>query len=610
MISATQACSSLREIKQLLIHNDTLHAVINSACNDNRYQLHIIAQQHGQALYAQLDCHSLLNSYGGGSVASTSSTLWVSDKHELVSIENDHECSRRSSITAGDLCTDEFFDRCLGVVEVDEQQHIIDCQAPDKYLISGADFYSSPCVSPDGRHLAFVCRNTPNMPWDNSELWICQLDQSGHPLPHSLLLVSQSQSISLKDGESINQPQWRNNSQLAFISDRSGYWGYYYYDLSTSTIMALYTPAAELCGAAWESGNHNVVLLNDGGILCSAVIRGRWQLHRVSSTGKVTIVAGHNHDSLCHFSQLTLHKNAVYFVAQSSTLASNIYYLNLADNSIEAALPPDNSGRLNTPPPSYLQFGLGESVSYGYFYPPTTASVAVPPLIVRAHGGPTSATTASLDLITRYFNERGFAVLDINYRGSTGYGRSYRHSLYGHWGVSEVEDTANAIELLASKKLIDPRLVFARGNSAGGYMTLCLATFSSLLAGGMVSAGISDLKLLEKNTHRFERFYIQQLLAAPYSPSHSSPWYQRSPIHFADSVQQPLLFVQGKQDNICPTEQAEHFITVLQKNDLAYDYLLFADEHHGIKKERNMHKALLRELAFYRAIIKKHRANI
>jgi dipeptidyl aminopeptidase/acylaminoacyl peptidase len=297
----------------------------------------------------------------------------------------------------------------------------------------------------------------------------------------------------------------------------------------------------------------------------------------------------------------------VYFVGASSTHFPVIVRLNPASGQM-AILKSSNAqdvraydGYLSIAQP--IEFPTENGLTaFGLFHPPVNRDFKAPagerpPLIVRSHGGPTSAFSSALDWGVQYWTSRGFAVLNVNYGGSTGYGRAYRERLRGKWGIVDVEDCVNGAKYLAASGRVDGKRMAIRGGSAGGYTTLCALTLRDVFKTGASYYGISDLEALAKDTHKFESRYLDGMIG-PY-PARRDLYIERSPVHFADRMSVPIAFFQGAEDAIVPPNQAEAMVGVLKAKGVPFQYLLFDGEQHGFRRAQTIKRTLDAELYFY-----------
>lgn len=462
-------------------------------------------------------------------------------------------------------------------------------------LAEGQDFYSSPCLSPDGRRLAFLAWNHPNMPWEESELWVAEIAADGR--------LSVPRLIAGGRQESIFQPQWSPAGTLHFISDRSGWWNLYRF---TDKIEALYPAQAEFGLPQWVFGLSTYAFIAEEEILCTFTENdGFWRLARLNTTQKSLTIFDLPFTDY-HFLR-TAGRMAV-FLAASPTQPLSLVRLNLESGGLEvlrrafdSALAP---GFFSVPQP--LAFPTTDGLTaYGFFYPPlnpqfTAPAGELPPLLVHSHGGPTSAVGADLNYSIQYWTSRGFAFLDVNYGGSTGYGRAYRQRLNAQWGIVDVDDCVNGARFLAERGLVDGKRMAIDGGSAGGFTTLAALTFRDTFSAGASYFGVSDLEALARDTHKFESRYMDSLVG-PY-PQRRDLYLERSPIHHLERLATPILLLQGDSDPVVPPDQAESMFQALKARGIPAAYLLFAGEQHGFRKAENIKRALEAELFFYARI--------
>jgi dipeptidyl aminopeptidase/acylaminoacyl peptidase len=473
----------------------------------------------------------------------------------------------------------------------------IDLQAedPGKILVSGNDFYSSPRLSPDGSRLAWLTWNHPNMPWDGTELWLGKLTGDGS--------IDEATRVAGSMNESIFQPEWSSDGYLYFVSDRTGWWNIYRW--RNETVESLCPMDAEFGQPHWVFGSALYGFASEKGMIFSYARNGRDYLATLDTTTKAL-------DDIelpfTAISQVRVAGDRVVFIGASSIEPTSILSLNLATKELEvlrrsreAAV---DSGYLADP--RAIEFPTeGGLTAYGYFYPPrnqdyTAPTNEKPPLIVMSHGGPTSSSSASLKYSIQYWTSRGIAVLDVNYGGSSGYGRAYRERLNGKWGIVDVDDCVNGARHLVASGEVDGDRLAIRGGSAGGYTTLCALTFRSVFKAGASHYGISDLETLARDTHKFESRYLDGLIG-PY-PERRDLYVERSPIHFTDRLSCPMILFQGLEDKVVPPNQAEKMVEAVRAKKLPVAYLTFEGEQHGFRKAENIKRVLEAELYFYSKI--------
>ena len=464
-------------------------------------------------------------------------------------------------------------------------------------LVSGNDFYSSPRLSPDGSQLAWLTWNHPNMPWDGTELWVGKLNED----------KSISDRVRIVGGisESVVQPEWSPEGTLYFVSDRTGWWNLY--RRRGGKVEPVCLMDAEFGEPQWVFGNALYGFDSKSRVICSYAKDGKWYLASIDTvTGELNTVE----IPYSAISRIQTGGGRVVLIAASSTEPTSIVSLDLATRDLEVLrrsreLTVD-AGYLSAP--RAIEFPTEQSLTaYGIFYPPQNRDYVgpadeKPPLLLMSHGGPTSATSTSLRYTVQYWTSRGIAVLDVNYGGSSGYGREYRERLKGQWGIVDVDDCVNGARYLVEAGAVDGNRLAIRGGSAGGYTTLCALTFRGAFRAGASHYGISDLEALAKDTHKFESRYLDGLIG-PY-PERRDLYVERSPIHFTDRLACPMILFQGLEDKVVPPKQAEEMFEAVRAKGLPVAYLTFEGEQHGFRKAENIKRVLEAELYFYSKVFK------
>lgn len=459
-------------------------------------------------------------------------------------------------------------------------------------LTSGNDFYSSPRLSPDGTYLAWLTWNHPNMPWDGTELWVAHVGSNGS--------LSDANRVAGNIDESICQPEWSPDGLLYFISDRTGWWNLYRWQ--DERIEALCPMEAEFSEPQWQFGLSTYSIPSANEIICKYTRAGNDYLARLdTTTGTLTPI------EIQYTSIRTLRATAsqVFLIAASPTEPWSVVRLQPATDSSGVLRRASNlqidPGYLSQP--ASIEFPTEHGLTaYGLFYPPRNNDFVAPenerpPLIVKSHGGPTAAASSAFNLAIQFWTSRGFAVLDVNYGGSTGYGRVYRQRLKGKFGIVDVEDCVNGARYLAAQGLVDGDRMAITGGSAGGYTTLCALTFHDTFKVGASYFGISDVETLIRDTHKFESRYGDWLIG-PY-PEEQATYYERSPIHFVEQISCPMIFFQGLEDHVVPPNQAEEMVAALQAKGLPVAYIAYEGEGHGFRRAENIQRSLEAELYFY-----------
>jgi dipeptidyl aminopeptidase/acylaminoacyl peptidase len=472
-----------------------------------------------------------------------------------------------------------------------------DGSAPPRVVASGADFYSNPRISPDGQKLAYLSWNHPNMPWDGTDLWVSDLDGAN------------PRHVAGGPGESIFQPEWSPSGELHFVSDRSGWWNLY------TEHGPLAPMEAEFGRPQWVFGMSTYAFLSDGRIAAIYTSDGLDHLAILESQesplpprrerARVRELRTPDLPYTAFAPQLVAWRDKLAFIAASPTEPASVIAYDPASGQaevlrrgFEAQLDP---ACISQPRPITFPTDGGHT-AHAIFYAPTNGDYQgpagkLPPLIVVSHGGPTSQTQARFDPAVAFWTSRGFAVVDVNYGGSTGYGRAYRERLTGQWGIVDTADCINAARCLAQQGEVDGCRLAIRGGSAGGYTTLCALTFHNAFSAGASYYGVAELESLATDTHKFESRYLDGLIG-PY-PERKDLYHARSPIHFAASLSCPVILFQGLEDKIVPPEQAEIMVEALEAKGLPYAYVTFEGEQHGFRRAETIQRTLEAELYFY-----------
>jgi dipeptidyl aminopeptidase/acylaminoacyl peptidase len=465
-----------------------------------------------------------------------------------------------------------------------------------RILARGYDFYSTPRLSADGASLAWLSWRHPNMPWDGTELWTAGVGEDG-------TLVNPTK-VAGGPSESVFQPGWSPDGELYYVSDRSGWWNLY--RARAGTVEPVHSMEAEFGRPQWGLGMSTWAFVGPTLIVAAYTRGGRWRLSTIDTrTGTFREVT----TDIEPQEWIAATASSAVFVGASPTRPAAVVRLDLRTGRSEtiraASAAHLDPGYLSTAEPIEFPTG-GGLTAHAFYYPPWNRDYAAPawekpPLIVISHGGPTGATTPALDLRVQYWTSRGFAVVDVNYGGSTGYGRAYRERLNGQWGVVDVADCVNAARHLVARGLADGSRLIIRGGSAGGYTTLAALTFHpGVFAAGASYYGISDLEALGRDSHKFESRYSDSLIG-PY-PAARDVYRARSPIHFADRLSCPLILFQGLEDKVVPPNQSEMMADALRTRGLPVAYLTFEGEQHGFRKGETIVASLEAELYFYGAV--------
>jgi dipeptidyl aminopeptidase/acylaminoacyl peptidase len=471
----------------------------------------------------------------------------------------------------------------------------VDCSGDDaggQVLVGGGDFYSTPRLDPERMRLVWLTWDHPNMPWNGTELWLADVDAAGS-------LMNQ-QRVAGGRRESIGQPEWAPDGVLHFVSDRTGWWNLY--RRQDDREEALCPMPAEFGGPQWVFGASRYAFVLPSLIACALVQDG------VSRLAWLDTQAQELHEIESPYTAITIvratRRNATFIGGTATNFSQVVQWevgtgaLTVLRRSNELPIDP---GYLSVAQP--IEFPTENGVTaHAFFYPPRNWDYSAPPddrppLVVMSHGGPTSATSAALTLSIQFWTSRGFAVLDVNYGGSTGFGRAYRERLNGQWGVVDVDDCVNGARYLVEQGLVDGDRMAITGGSAGGYTTLCALTFRDVFRAGGCYFGVSDAEALAKDTHKFESRYLDTLIG-PY-PERRDLYVERSPLHFADRISAPLILLQGLDDPVVPPNQSEAMFVAVRDKGLATAYVTFDGEQHGFRKAESIKRALEAELYFY-----------
>lgn len=551
-----------------------------------------------------------VHEYGGGDYAVSGGTVWFTNFEDQRVYRQDAGGGPRAISPAGDirhadLTVDPSRERVIAVREDHTHSDIdavnslvaLDWSGGGEAMVlaSGNDFYSTPKLSPDGRRLAWLTWNHPNMPWDGTELWVGELNDAG--------AVTSARQVAGGERESIYQPEWGPHGELYFVSDRSGWWNLY---RSTQKVdEPLCRKDEEFGGPQWVFGRSHYRVLDTGEILC---IHARSNIHRLSRLNVATGELSNVQLLYSYLDAIAVSGKKVAVLATSPTHSLRVLTIDLssgAEEVVKAAVK-THIDPANFSVPKPIEFPTeGGVTAHALYYPPRNAEFegepgSLPPLVVHCHGGPTAAAFPVYNLEYQYWTSRGFALVDVNYGGSTGYGRDYRDRLRGMWGVIDVDDCVNAAEYLVEQGLADARQVAITGGSAGGFTTLLALTKRNFFRAGASHFGVGDLVSFSKETHKFESRYLDTLVG-PY-PERADLYRDRSAVNFADQMSCPIILFQGLEDRVVPPSQAEEFVAACQAKELPYAYLPFEGEQHGFRRAQNIRRSIDAELYFYSQI--------
>ena len=548
-----------------------------------------------------------VHEYGGGSFTVSDSSIYFSnfsDQHvyRLIPGSTPQPIAFTEQMRYADFVIDHRRNRMICVREDHTLSDLepantlvsvsLDGSGKSQMLVSGNDFYSSPRLSPDGSRLAWLTWNHPNMPWDSTELWVGKIGEDGS--------IVQSQHITGSTNESIFQPEWSPDGILHYVSDKTGWWNLYRWQ--DGSAVALHEMEAEFGVPQWAFGYSTYAFVSSHAIICSFIKQGTAHLGYLdTTTGKLDCIGS----PYSKIEWVQASPEYAVFICSSPTESLAVVKLDLDTLSTQVLHQSSESrieaGYLSIAEP--IEFPTEHGLTaYAFFYPPKNRDYIaplgeLPPLLVESHGGPTGMTYSELDLQIQYWTSRGIAVLDVNYGGSTGYGRTYRQRLEGQWGIVDVDDCVNGARYLVEHRLVDGNRLAITGGSAGGFTTLCALTFRNVFKVGASHYGISDLEALVSDGHKFESHYEHRMIG-PY-PEQRDLYYERSPINFVDHLSCPIIFFQGLEDKVVPPNQAELMVTALRAKNLPVAYIAFEGEQHGFRQAKNIKRALDAELYFY-----------
>ncbi|WP_444945200.1 S9 family peptidase [Microbulbifer sp. VTAC004] len=563
---------------------------------------------------APVSVRSKAHEYGGGSYLVSRDTLYfvLAEDQRIYRMKLDstlpEAITPENSSRYADLILDKKRNRLI-CIEEDDSGHeqgaearariiAIDLQKPldttPEVLQEGADFYSNPALNADGSKLSFLRWHHPNLPWDATELCLADLNTQG--------VVTGVTQVAGGQNESIFQPQWSPQGELVYVSDRNNWWNLYQLGQETP----LWEKNAEFATPQWVFGMSTYGFISEEEILCTYTENGRWYLATLNTrTGKHHTIE----QPYCDIESLHCEDGKAIMIAAGTDSFPAVVTFDSAMRTLEP-IASSNSRTLPTNLFSNAQaitFTVNDRDVHGFYYPPHNPSYSAPegdkpPLIVFSHGGPTGATSAGLNLKVQYWTSRGFAILDVNYSGSTGYGREYRDRLTDKWGIYDVEDVCAGAEYLVDRGLADPERLLIKGGSAGGYTVLAALTYHDTFKAGASHYGIGELSSLAKDTHKFESRYLDKLVG-PW-PSAEHIYYERSPINHVEQLSCPVIFFQGMEDKVVPPNQAETMVKALKERGIPVSYITFTNEGHGFRSGDSIKMALEGELEFYSRIFK------
>ncbi|TMG37476.1 MAG: S9 family peptidase [Chloroflexi bacterium] len=561
----------------------------------------------GDITPAGFNARTRVHEYGGGAYAVSEGVVWFSNYADQRLYRQDPGAAPRPISPDGDLrYADAVVDRPRGRLVCVREDHSrggeavntivsldLDGKRQPAVLVSGNDFYSSPRLSPNGSHLAWVTWNHPNMPWDGCELWVAELTDDG--------TIRAPRKVAGGERESVAQPEWSPQGVLYFMSDRSNWWNPYRW--RAQGVEPVFEVQSEMAGPQWEFGQSYYGFESEQQIVCRVADNMVSRLARLDLDSKELTTIATPYTVIMPMVKVGAQR--AVFVAGSATeplalvqVARSTGRVEVLRRSFELSL---DRSYLSVPQPIEFPTERGRT-AHAFYYPPQNPGYQAPagerpPLIVHVHGGPTGAVSDALDLQIQYFTSRGLAAVDVNYGGSSGYGREYRERLNGQWGVVDVEDCVNAAQYLTDRELADPKRLAITGGSAGGYTVLRALTTTEFFTAGASHYGISELEVFHGDTHKFESRYDVGLIG-PW-PEARQTYHDRSPLYSVDRITAPVILFQGLEDRIVPPKQAEIIVEALRRKRLPVAYIAFEGEQHGFRIAANIKRALEGELFFY-----------
>jgi len=597
-------------------------------CGDAVYWLEMRPREKGRYVVVRRDAggavtdvtpegmsaRTRVHEYGGGSYLATGDAVYFSNDADARLYVQRRGAPARPLTPQGDVRYADFIlDAARGRLITVCEDHRGGGRHPKNFiaavpvaggepvvLAEGCDFYSNPRLSPDSKRLSWLSWNHPDMPWDASELWTADVGDDGSLT--DARQVAGGRSAGDGDDESIFQPRWSPGGVLHFVSDRTGWWNLY--RLKDGQPEALCPMEAEFGMPQWVFRMSTYDFTDEETIICAFTSGGTWSLGRLrpgAQPEKLDL-------PFTQISGVCAGGGAVVCIAGSPASANALVSIDPATaeygiirKSSDVEIDEGYISKVES-----IEFPTeGGLTAHALFYPPANRDFEapegeLPPLVVHSHGGPTGAAQSAMSLSTQYLTSRGFAVVDVNYGGSTGYGREYRKRLEGQWGVVDVDDCCNAARFLVETGRVDGGRLAIAGGSAGGYTTLCALVFREVFHAGASRYGVSDVETLATQTHKFESRYLDRLIG-PY-PQARHLYVERSPIHFVERLSCPVIFFQGLEDRVVPPDQAEKMFEALRERGVPVAYVAFEGEQHGFRRAENIKRALDGEFYFYSRI--------
>ncbi|MBE9222273.1 S9 family peptidase [Cyanobacterium stanieri LEGE 03274] len=559
---------------------------------------------------APFNVRSRVHEYGGGAFLIKNGVIYFSnyaDQRVYVQKIGEHPqpLTAQSQVRYTDFCLDKSRNRLICVAEdhsnpekePENKLVTIDLNSGEvKPIVQGADFYTSPRLSPDDSQLAWLCWHHPYMPWESTFLHLATFDDNGE--------IEDSEIVAGSETESICQPEFSPNGTLHFSSDRTDWWNLYRRE-KNGHLTPLYPLNAEFGYPHWVFGESVYGFADEDTIVCTYTQNGIWHLASLDSKNNDLTNLNVSYTNIAY---LQVNGSQILFTGGSPNQPTAVVLGDTVSQETEILQQASNlnldDGYLTQP--EQIEFPTSNgNTAYAWYYPPQNKDYQapegeLPPLLVKSHGGPTAMTTASYNLRIQYWTSRGFAFVDVNYGGSTGYGRDYRQRLAKKWGIVDVEDCINVAKYLVEAQKVNQEKLAISGGSAGGYTTLAALTFHDVFKAGASYYGIGDLEILATDTHKFESRYLDNLIGK--YPEEKEIYKVRSPLNHIEKLSCPVAFFQGLEDKVVPPNQAEMMVKALKEKGITTTYVTFGDEGHGFRKAENIKKALDGEFNFYAKI--------
>ncbi len=616
-ITADMIAQGVKKFGDCQANDDCLYWTESVAAENGRMTLKSWSEETGtvELLQAPYSVRSKVHEYGGRALlVSDNRIFFINDKdqclYEIIDglpkqitnmpnwrfADMDYDPARNRLIAVGEFhdAQSHHPENSIISIKLDQEAMITN---PD-LVVRGADFFACPRISPDSQKLVFLSWNLPDMPWDGARAYIKTL--SSDEAPEALT----------NEADRAFQPHWLNATQIAMIIERAenGKGKLFILNIENNEAQVLELSEdidIDLFLPLWQFGMASYAIDFKGSACVAGFDSGHFRLHYTQSQSVVsTIIPG-------YIDRINMIAGLPAGILNFSDTPQCIARLKIDHGKLKRQVISANTklpiDRNSISAPRLIQFEAGHLVGNALYYPPTLEGIAIsdaelPPMIVSAHGGPTGFANRGFDPKIQYYTSRGFAYLDVDYRGSAGYGRAYREALDGGWGVADVQDIIAATEMTLSQGLADPHNLFISGSSAGGFSVLATLVSSQLFKAGVSRYGIGDLLKLEETTHKFEAGYIKRLIGVRDDMSmeeRQALYHMRSPLYHSDKITSPVLFLQGQEDKVVPPSQAEMMIKALKAQNIPVAYRLFEGEGHGFRKPEHVKEAIELEYNFY-----------